>query len=253
MCLVVIAVEKHPAFRLIVAANRDEFHERPTQDAHWWPDHPDVLGGRDLLAGGTWLAVSRKGRIALVTNDRDAEPKRGKRPTRGLLVTGFLTSKLAPLDYFAGIDAKAYAGFNLIAGSDSLAWLSNRNGAAQPLAAGLYGLSNAQLDTPWEKVRRSKARLAKLIDGDGVDETALLRLLADRDKAPVDEVDAGSLPFKMAHAITAAFIVTPDYGTRCSTVVTVDRGGRWTFLERRFDVNGKATGESRFAFDAVGN
>lgn len=250
MCLVVIAVDRHPAFRLIVAANRDEFHRRPAREAHWWPDRPDILGGRDLLAGGTWLAVSRKGRIALVTNDRDAEPKRGKLPTRGLLVTGFLTSTLSPLDYFAGIDAPAYAGFNLIAGGDDLAWLSNRNGAPQPLAAGVYGLSNAQLDTPWDKVRRSKARLQRLIDEDGVDETALLRLLADRDRAAVDEVDAGSLPFETAHAITAPFIVTPDYGTRCSTVVTVDRAGRWRFLERRFDSAGSMSGESRFAFDA---
>ena len=250
MCLVVIAVDRHPEFRLIVAANRDEFHGRPAQEAHWWPDRPDLLGGRDLLAGGTWLAVSRKGRFALVTNDRDAEPKRGRRPSRGLLVTGFLTSGLSPLEYFGDIDAGAYAGFNLIAGGDSLAYLSNRDGAAQPLAAGLYGLSNAQLDTPWEKVRRSKTRLAKLIDENRVDETALLRLLADREKAPVDEVVAGPLPFETAHAITAPFIVTPDYGTRCSTVVTVDRAGRWRFLERRFDAAGTMTGESRFAFDA---
>ncbi|MGA8203776.1 MAG: NRDE family protein [Woeseiaceae bacterium] len=253
MCLVVIAIDRHPAFRLIVAANRDEFHKRPTREAHWWPDRPDVLGGRDLLAGGTWLAVNRAGRIALVTNDRDAEPKHGKLPSRGMLVAGFLTSGLAPMAYFAGIDASAYAGFNLIAGSDSLAWLSNRNGAPQSLAAGLYGLSNAQLDTPWDKVRRSKERLARLIDEDRVDETALLKLLADRDRSRVDEVEAGSLPFKTAHAITAPFVVTPDYGTRCSTIVTIDRSGHWGFLERRFDAAGNMTGESRFAFDAGGD
>lgn len=253
MCLVVIGVDTHPAFRLIIAANRDEFHERPTQEAHWWPDRPDILGGRDLLAGGTWFAVSRRGRIALVTNDRDAEPKHGKLPSRGLLVSGFLESTLAPLDYFEGVDASAYAGFNLIAGGDGLAYLSNRDGGAQPLAAGIYGLSNAQLDTPWDKVRRSKVRLSRLIDEDGVDETALFRLLADRERAPVDEVETGALPFDMAHAVTAPFIVTPDYGTRCSTIVTVDRAGRWRFLERRFDAAGKATGDSRFTFDAGGH
>lgn len=253
MCLVVIAIDRHPGFRLIVAANRDEFHERPTREAHWWPDRQDVLGGRDLLAGGTWLAVNRAGRIALVTNDRDAEPKHGKLPSRGMLVAGFLTSGLAPMAYFAGIDASAYAGFNLIAGSDSFAWLSNRNGAPQPLAAGLYGLSNAQLDTPWDKVRRSKQRLARLIDEDRVDETTLLKLLADRDRSRVDEVQAGSLPFRIAHAITAPFVVTPDYGTRCSTIVTVDRSGHWGFLERRFDAAGNMTSESRFAFDAGGD
>jgi len=252
MCLVVLAFKVDREYPLLVAGNRDEFHARPTRDADWWPDEPDILGGRDLQAGGTWLALHRHGRIALVTNYRDADqPVAGLR-SRGHLVTGFLKSTLAPVDYLQTIDGSSYAGFNLLVSDGrSLAYLSNRGGDLRELGAGIYGLSNATLDTPWEKVERSKARLAKLIDTHSGNETELLRLLADRDKGPADEVKSDRLPFATAHAITAPFILLPDYGTRCSTVVRADRSGIWTFLERRFDPAGTRIGESRFLLRTV--
>lgn len=250
MCLITLSFARHPDYRLILAANRDEFHARPTQDAHWWPDKPGILGGRDLQAGGTWLAVNRSGRFGTVTNYRDAKPVDPSHRSRGHLVTGFLESDLSPQDYLATIDEDAYAGFNLIVGTTGeLSYLSNREEGMRDLGAGTYGLSNALLDGPWHKVMRSRSKLEELVATDNVNETQLLRLMDDREKGPVEEVERGRLEFRTAHAITAPFIVMPDYGTRCTTLLLADRKGRWQLTERRFDAAGAITGESRFAFE----
>jgi len=222
MCMVVLAFNAHPELPLIVAGNRDEFHSRPTQGADWWPDDTNIVGGRDLLAGGTWLAVHRNGRFATVTNYRDAEAKAGKLRSRGHLVTEFLRSGLSPIDYLQS--------------------------KLRELPAGIYGLSNATLDTPWAKVERSKSRLKSLIENGDVNQTQLLRLLNDREKGPLDEVRPGRLPYATAHAVTAPFIVLPDYGTRCSSVIQLASDGRCEFLERRFDAAGMQSGESRLSF-----
>jgi uncharacterized protein with NRDE domain len=251
VCLVVLAIGQSTQFPLILAGNRDEFHGRPTMRADWWPDKPHIVGGRDLQAGGTWLALHRNGRFATVTNYRDAEPVSAKFRSRGHLVTEFLESNQRPLDYLALIEGPAYAGFNLIVGdAGQVAYLSNRGGAPRELPAGLYGLSNALLDGSWDKVERSKGRLAALLHQDAVNETTLLRLLGDRQLGPIEDVESERLGFAKAHAMTAPFIVTPEYGTRCSTVVTADQKGRWLMTERRFDRDGVASGESRFAFVA---
>lgn len=252
MCLIVLGVGQHPDYPLILAANRDEFHARPTQAAHWWPDKPDVFGGRDLQAGGTWLAVSRNGRFATVTNYRDAKPTDPRHRSRGHLVTGFLESELTPQEYLATIEEDAYAGFNLIVGTaDELAYLSNREDGTRDLGAGIFGLSNALLDGPWHKVESSKQKLAALIDADQVNETQLMRLMDDREKGPADDVERGRLDFRTAHAITAPFIVMPNYGTRCTTMLLADRNGRWHVTERRFDPSGAVTGESRISFEII--
>lgn len=249
MCLVVIAFNVSAKTPLLVAANRDEFHARPTRAAGWWSDEPDIIAGRDLQAGGTWLGVHRNGRFATVTNFRDAQAEHGKRRSRGHLVTEFLRGFQAPADYLRTIDPDDYAGFNLLlTDGASLAYLSNRGSDLRELPAGIYGLSNATLDTPWEKVERSKSRLAALLDNGQANETHLLRLLGDRAKGPLEEADSERLPFATAHAITAPFIVTPEYGTRCSTIVRADHSGKWHFLERRFNPNGTSTGDSQISF-----
>jgi uncharacterized protein with NRDE domain len=249
MCLIALSLGQHPDFPLILAANRDEFHARPTKEAHWWPDNPDIVGGRDLQAGGTWLALHRSGRFATVTNFRDAQaPKAGHR-SRGRLVTGFLEGDFTPAGYLDTIDGDRYAGFNLIVGTmDDVAYLSNREEGSRQLEPGNYGLSNALLDGPWHKVERSKKRLASMLASGAVNETSLMRLMDDRTRAPVADVEKGRHDFDTAHAITAPFIVMPGYGTRCTTVVLVDRDGNWRFTERRFDPAGRQTGESKFSF-----
>ena len=249
MCLVVIAHRAHAEYPLLIAGNRDEFHSRPTEDARWWPDQPDVLGDRDLQAGGSWLAVHRNGRFATVTNFRDAEPSTDDAMSRGELVTGFLLSENAPIDYVSAVDGERYGGFNLLVGDGrELAYLSNRDGDGRLLPPGIYGVANATLDTPWAKVERSKSLLHSIIESDSVNATTLLRLLDDRKPAHVEEADTSRLPFDKAHALTAPFVVLPDYGTRSSTVVIGDIDGHVTLTEKRFKPNGEPSGESDYRF-----
>lgn len=252
MCLILVAFKTVEDYPLLIAANRDEFHARPAQKADWWPDDADLLGGRDLQAGGSWLAVHRSGKFAAVTNYRDADAsKRGKR-SRGHLVSEFLQGTLSPSAYIQTLQGDHFSGFNLlVSDGETLAYLSNRGAASGELAPGLYALSNATLDTPWEKVERSRSQLQSLIDSGTVNETALLRVLADREKGPVDEVQSSRLPFATAHAITAPFIVLPEYGTRCSTVVLADQHQKWSLTERRFAADGSKSGESRYSFRSV--
>jgi uncharacterized protein with NRDE domain len=253
VCLIVLAVDQHPDYPLILAANRDEFHARPTENARWWPDRPDILGGRDLQAGGTWLAVDRQGRLATVTNFRDAKRPESNQRSRGHLVTDFLGGELGPHDYLDHVDEGAYAGFNLIVADDrDIAYLSNREDGKRNLAPGIYGLSNALLDGPWDKVERSKQRLTELLARGDISVASLLHLMDDRNRGPADEIERGRLDVDTAHAITAPFIVMPEYGTRCTTVVLAGEDGDWRFFERRFDASGRPAGESDIAF-TVGN
>ena len=248
MCLIVLSIGQHPEYPFILAANRDEFHARPTQDAHWWPDKPDVLGGRDLQAGGTWLAVHRDSRFATVTNFRDARPGSPEYRSRGELVTGFVDGTLSPREYLESIDERAYAGFNLIVGTATeVLYLSNREDGSRALGPGTYGLSNALLDGPWDKVARSKRKLQELLADGDISEATLIHLMSDRNKGPMAEVERGRLDVETAHAITAPFIVTPGYGTRCTSVFLANNAGEWCFTERRFSPDGEVTGESRFS------
>lgn len=249
MCLLVVAHQVSADYPLIVAGNRDEFHRRPTQDAHWWPDKKQLLGGRDEQAGGTWLAVHRNGRFATVTNFRDAVPPSGKLRSRGHLITEFLASELAAADYLRGIEGDRYGGFNLlVADGSEMAYLSNRGADMQVLPPGVYGVANATLDTPWTKVLRSKAALSALIAEGRANETNLLRMLGDRERASVHEIKAGELSFERAHAMSSPFIVQPDYGTRCSSVLLKDQAGRVRFTEVRYRPDGQPAGRSEFQF-----
>lgn len=252
MCLVLVAWRQHDGFPLIVAGNRDEFHRRPTEALHWWPDKPGVLAGRDLQAGGTWLALGRSGRFATVTNYRDAVPPLAGHRSRGELVTGFVDSDVAPFDYVESIDGDAYAGFNLfVSDGETLAFGNNRDGAPRLLEPGLYGLANATLDAPWHKTLVSKARLGELLESGTVNPSLLMRLLDDRERGPAHDVSGDGLDFRFAHALTAPFIVQPEYGTRSSTVVMVSAGGAIEVTERRFEADGQRSGETRKTFQSA--
>jgi uncharacterized protein with NRDE domain len=247
VCLIVLAIGQSERYPIILAGNRDEFHNRPTAKANWWADKKDIVGGRDLQAGGSWLALQRSGRFAAVTNFRDGESTSARFRSRGHLVTDFLEGKASPVDFVNSIDGGRYAGFNLIVGdTDRVAYVSNRGAGPRALEPGIYGLSNALLDEPWDKVERSKASLRALLATDTVNETTLLRLLNDRAPGPIEEAQSGPLDFAAMRAITAPFIVTPHYGTRCSTIVLADTARSWHVTERRFDAAGAAVGDSRY-------
>jgi uncharacterized protein with NRDE domain len=253
MCLAVVALDAHPRHAVVLAANRDELHARAALPAGWWPDGDvPLLAGRDLVGGGTWLGVDRRGRFAFVTNVRDPARHDPAAPTRGTLVPRVLRDP-SPIDAAvarAVQDGAALNGFNLLAGdAHGAAWGSNRGQVSQRLAAGVHGVSNALLDTPWPKVVRTRERLcAWLATGDD-DLAPLFDLLADRAMAPDDELPDTGVGVARERLLSAPFIADATYGTRCSTVVTIGRDGRVRFVERSFDAAGRAVGEVDVAFD----
>jgi len=247
MCLAVVAIDAHPRYALVVAANRDEYHARPTAPAHWWVDRVprDLFAGRDLEAGGTWLGITRRGRWAFVTNVREPGRRDIAAPSRGGLVVRVLDDPRDPGAALSDANADTrYNGYNLIAGDVARAvWISNRATASRPLVPGVHGVSNAQLDTPWPKLERAKAGVAAWTR-DGSDDVALLfDLLADRAQAPDEALPATGVPLEWERLLSSPFIVSPRYGTRSSTVLAVSRAGDVTFSERTFDAAGRATGD----------
>ena len=256
MCLLVVAWKKHPRYRLVVAANRDEFHDRPAAPLCWWNDDPRVLAGRDLKAGGAWLGASRSGRFGIVTNFRDLEPPPAPdAPSRGTLVPAFLTGATGPEEFVEELRgaAQRYAGFNLLLGGpDSLHYVSNRGATdARPLAPGIYGLSNHSLDSPWPKLVRTRQKFAAVIEREEPEAAALFDILADREPAGDAELPDTGLPPDWERALSAPFVLHSRYGTRCSTVMFVGHDGRTVVQERRFDAGGRETGVTRLEFSGV--
>jgi uncharacterized protein with NRDE domain len=252
MCLILFAWQAHPRYPLVVAANREEFHERPTADAGFWPDSPELLAGRDLQAGGTWLGVTRSGRFAAITNYREPlEPELPLEYSRGHLVRDFLVDETLPLIHAEHLmeQAPTYRGFNLLLGSaDSLVHVSNRGGRPVSVSPGSHGLSNHLLDTDWPKVRSGRAHLVSLLRDDRVEPEALFDLLTDRTLKPgkmPEDFENSDLPEQLMRHY---FIVSPVYGTRSSTVLLLDRDGKVEFVERQFDPAGIATGTHSFEF-----
>lgn len=254
MCLLVLAWMKHPRYRLVVAANRDEYHDRPAAPLTWWGDGVPMLAGRDLAAGGTWMGVNRAGSFGAVTNFR--EPGHAASPgvpSRGTLVPRFLEGGTGPSDYVESLrdSAAELAGFNVIAaGSRSLLYFSNRAaGVPRELGPGIYGLSNHELDSPWPKLTRTRERLASEIDRGGDPGIAtLFDLLADREPAADPALPATGQPTDIERAVSAPFVLHPRYGTRCSTVLLAGHDGRVVTAERRFDAAGRLTGTTRIEF-----
>lgn len=238
MCLLLMAIESHPRYRAIFAANRDEFYNRPTAQAAFWEDAPQVLAGRDLLAGGTWMGMTRSGRFAAVTNYRDPSTHRPDALSRGHLVSDYLRGEETPLGYIKRLAERGhpYNGFNLVLGDrETLLWCSNRATGERGLGPGVYGLSNHLLDTSWPKTEKGKAGLKDLIDGEAEpDPEGLFALLSDRREADEEALPDTGVGLPLERVLSPIFIASPGYGTRSSTVLLVDRGNRVTFLERTF-------------------
>jgi uncharacterized protein with NRDE domain len=255
MCLLLIGWKTHPRYRLVLAGNRDEFHDRPAAPLSWWQDDPRILGGRDLKAGGTWLGVARSGRFGVVTNYRDLQAPIEGAPSRGNLVPRFLTGATSPKEFLDDLRGAAprYSGFNLlVGGTRALYYFSNRGlKAPTALASGVYGLSNHLLDTPWPKVVRSRSRFEKVLAESDVAPEALFQILADREPAPDEQLPSTGLPLDWERMVSAPFIVNERYGTRCSNVLLVERNGRTVLHERRFDPSGIQSGTTRFEFKSV--
>jgi uncharacterized protein with NRDE domain len=313
MCLLVLAWRVHARYRLVVAANRDEFHARAAAPLAKWPPPPDLLAGRDLRSQGTWFGIDRERRFGVVTNFRELQAPRPAAPSRGELVPDYLgtrpgatgvkppheispavTDEPAPdtktrnfvgtpvraADFLAALEPRAalYSGFNLLlSDADSLWYASNRTTPfARELRPAVYGLANESLDTPWPKLQRVRSGFEAWLrrppheispavtdESAAVDETrnfvgtpgqgtsadveGLFRLLADRTPAQDSpQAHTGALPAEWARALSAPFVLNPEYGTRCSTVLLLEGGGRLQLAERRFDPDGRLTGQTDF-------
>ena len=248
MCLILFAYHVVPGAPLIVAANRDERFNRAAAPAAAWSDHPDIVAGRDLTGGGTWLGVSRRGRFATLTNFRDPPTHRADAPTRGDLVKNFLVGSMPAKAYVEDIQRKAvlYNGFCLLVWDGTeLCFYSNRAPAPVRVEPGVHGLPNELLDTPWPKVVRGRAGLTQLTQAP-FDVDAHLALLNDTTPAPDSDLPQRGRTLERERRSSPLRIVHPDYGTRCSTVLRVTSKGTVDFAERRFLPEGGIAGEARF-------
>lgn len=246
--MILVAWRSHVDHPLVVAANRDEFYNRPAAPAAFWPDRPQVLAGRDLEGGGTWMGITRQGRFAALTNFRDPARHQPRAPSRGHLVSDFLAGTQSIDRYLDELDAKAYNGFNLLLGDGArLVAFSNVAGERHELAPGIHGLSNALPDTPWPKVGAGKTALEAALAA-LPNEAPLLHLLRDDTIHPDSALPATGVPLEWERLLSAAFVRSADYGTRCSTVLTVSGGERATFDEQTWLPNGRAGERRRYRF-----
>lgn len=236
MCLILLAWQAHPDYPLVVAANRDEFFARPSAPAGFWTEVPEVLAGRDMEAGGTWLGVTRRQRFSALTNYREGGRKFVDAPSRGALVADFLAGESDPETYLEALARRSadYNGFNLFVGDGRrLAYYTNRGAGSRWLVPGIYGLSNHLLDTLWPKLSAAKAAFAGALAQLPVADP-FFELLADQEIVADTHLPETGVPLEWERILSAVFVSSPDYGTRASTLLTIHRTGLISMVERSF-------------------
>lgn len=251
MCLLLLGYKVHPEYELILAANRDEFYERPTEPLHKWNDHPELFAGRDLKEKGTWLGVAQNGKIAAITNYRDMAKIMIDAPTRGKLVTNFLIGETTAEEYSNILleTADIYNGYNLIFGNvDDLYYFSNLTKKPIKLSTGIHGLSNHLLDTPWSKVVKGKKEFAQIIKEENPSKEKLFKLLRDNEIFPDNELPETGLGKEFERLVSPIFTSTEKYGTRSSSVILVDINNNIEFIEKSFNKKNNEWKTSSFYF-----
>ena len=249
MCLILVAYHAHPRYGLILAANRDEFYDRPTAAAAFWEDAPQLFAGRDLVHGGSWLGITGCGRLAALTNYREPHDARKDAPSRGGLVSGFLKSEAGTERYLERLRAEgpAFNGYNLLLGDpDNLYCYSNKSRQTVRLTPGIHGLSNHLFDSPWPKVTRGREALARVVAAESFSREDLFAILADRTPAPDELLPDTGVGLELERLLSSIFIASERYGTRSSTLVLVDTNRRVSFVERSF--NGGAARDTEVSF-----
>jgi uncharacterized protein with NRDE domain len=257
MCIAYLAISANPRWPLFIAANRDEFHQRASLPAAPWSERPDVIAGIDCLGKGSWLGITRQGRYALLTNYRDPSRLISDAPSRGELVSQYLTNLESPASYSQRIhDAgPAYNGFNLIVGDlNSACYVGNRAAQTEPqtLQPGRYIVSNHLLDTPWPKAERLRTALDSFaLEGLEQSLTPIFEILKDNTPAEDHTLPSTGLTLERERLLSSPFIISPDYGTRCSTVIAVHASGRVFFSEVSYDESGRSTQRHDWPFSLV--
>jgi uncharacterized protein with NRDE domain len=252
MCLILFAYNVHPSYPLILAANRDEYYERPTQMADFWQEELNLLAGKDLKAGGTWLGITRDGRFGALTNYRDPAETNINAPTRGSIVIDFLRGSQPPEQYLNNL-ANCGIPFNkfsvLLGTIPNLYYYTNAKGKFTKVSKGIHGLCNHLLDTPWPKVVRGKKKLTEIVTGkDSLNIDNLLNLLADQEIAPEDHLPETGVRTEFEKVLSPIFITSPTYGTRCSTVVMVEKTGNVVFVEQNHNIPGTQATRQHYSF-----
>ncbi|MDX1628277.1 MAG: NRDE family protein [Fulvivirga sp.] len=238
MCLILMAYKNHPDYKLIIAANRDEFYQRETEPAHFWNENPEILAGRDKVAGGTWMGVHTSGKISMLTNFRDLSNIKADAPSRGFLVSNYLQKDVPPSQYLKKVAEKGnqYNGFNLICGdAEQLYYYGNYQDGVHRISAGYHGLSNALLNTNWPKIEKGKQKLKDTIQR-SFDEQDLFEILYDDIRAPIESLPDTGVGQEKEHMLSSMFIKSENYGSRCSTVLIIDQNNIMTFAERTYDI-----------------
>jgi uncharacterized protein with NRDE domain len=252
MCIVLLAHKVHPEYPLVLAANRDEFYERPTAQAHFWEDDRGLLAGRDLERGGTWLGVTVGGRVAAITNYREPGVRIQEAPSRGALVSDYLKGDEGPLEYLSKLSSTAslYNGFNLIAGtSERLYYFSNRGDEPLKIERGVHGLSNHLLDTSWPKVDRGREALAAILKQDDYPSIEdIFKVLADDARASDEALPETGVGLELERMLSPLFIKSQIYGTRSSTILLINRRQEALFIERTFAPKTHGQREVRYDF-----
>ena len=254
MCLLLVSFESHPKYKLIIAANRDEFYSRSAAPAKFWKDQPSLLAGKDLQAGGTWLGITKQGRFAAITNYRDMKNLKKDAPSRGELVTAFLTGNVSPAIFSDKLlsSAEKYNGYNLIYGSQKeLFYFSNQTKKTIKLETGIYGLSNHLLDTPWHKVEKSKTSFKKILSKDNISTDDLFDILSDTSIPPDELLPDTGLTLEIERAVSPVFVETQFYGTRSSTVIFVDMDNQVTFIEKTLNIETREWNTGKCSFKIV--
>lgn len=254
MCLILFSKNAHRNYKLIIAANRDEFYNRKTEKAVFWEEYNYVLAGKDLEGGGTWMGVSKSGRIAMLTNFRDIVNIKQQAPSRGHLVSDFLINNSSGESYISEVASKGpkYNGYNLIVGdANEMYYQSNYGNSYEKIFDGVHGLSNHLLNTPWFKVERGIKKLRDHIQIDRIVPEHLFSVLFDDIKAPKENLPDTGLPIEKEFQISSMFIKSPDYGTRCSTVVLIDNEDNLTFVERTYNISNFSFSDQKYTFKIV--
>lgn len=251
MCLIVFANNFHPNYKLIFAANRDEFYDRPTSQAEFWKDHPELLAGKDLQAGGTWMGITKHGRFAAITNFRDLKNHNPEAPSRGKITLNFLVNHIQPEEYYNSLkpELNGFNGFNLIFGNiDELFYFSNKSGGLQKIERGVHGISNALLDTSWPKVEKGKRQLEALLKQNEIHPWEVLNILYDISKAKDESLPDTGVGIELERMLSPIFISSEKYGTRCSTVVITDKDNNVQFVEKTYHSGIGAFSTEEFKF-----
>ncbi|MDF1549198.1 MAG: NRDE family protein [Bacteroidales bacterium] len=240
MCLIIFSYKNHPKYKLILASNRDEFYDRPASALSWWDGEKKVLAGKDKQSDGTWLGITPDLRLAAITNYRDLKNIKENAPSRGLLVRNFLESDETPLQYLNNIKEKGakYNGFNLIVGNESgLYYYSNVSNKIEKIEAGLHGLSNKFLNTPWPKVEKGKNELEKIIKQKEPSVNEILDLLGDTSRPPDNQLPDTGVGLDLERVLSPIFIKSEVYGTRASSIILIDNEDKVTFIEKSYIKN----------------